>query len=71
MGKVLRLIYTVTMNPCLDYVVELEQVKLGGLNRAKATDIRAGGKGHQRFVVLNQLDVENKATGFVSRVYGR
>ena len=64
------MIYTVTMNPCLDYVVELEQVKLGGLNRAKATDIRAGGKGINVSLMLNQLDVENKATGFVAGFTG-
>ena len=66
----MRLIYTVTMNPCLDYVVELEQVKLGRTNRAKDTNIRVGGKGINVSLMLNQLNVENKATGFVAGFTG-
>lgn len=64
------MIYTVTMNPCLDYVVELEQVRLGRTNRAKGTYIRAGGKGINVSLMLNQLNVENRATGFVAGFTG-
>lgn len=64
------MIYTVTMNPCLDYVVELEQVRLGRTNRAKGTYIRAGGKGINVSLMLNRLNVENRATGFVAGFTG-
>jgi 1-phosphofructokinase len=65
------MIYTVTLNPSIDYIVEVDQVKLGSLNRMKRDLKLPGGKGINVSRVLNQLDVQNKAIGFLGGFTGR
>lgn len=65
------MIYTVTFNPAIDYVVQLDGVlQLGGLNRNKREDIQFGGKGINVSGVLNALGIENTALGFVAGFTG-
>ena len=59
------MIYTVTFNPSIDYVMFTNQFEVGGLNRAHETNKFPGGKGINVSRVLNTLKVENTATGFV------
>jgi 1-phosphofructokinase len=64
------MIYTITLNPSLDYIVELEQVTLGGLNRTKKETKLPGGKGINVSQVLKRLGITNKALGFIGGFTG-
>ncbi|NQX45051.1 1-phosphofructokinase [Paenibacillus tritici] len=64
------MIYTVTLNPSVDYIVEVEELTLGGLNRMKRDMKLPGGKGINVSRVLKQLEVENTATGFLGGFTG-
>lgn len=66
-----NLIYTVTFNPALDYIVTMDELKVGSVNRTKTEQILAGGKGINVSTVLNNLQVENTALGFVAGFTGR
>ena len=65
------MIYTVTVNPALDYVMQLEKVNAGEVNRTKNCSFLAGGKGINVSQILNQLNVENTAWGFVGGFTGK
>ncbi|MNI00698.1 Tagatose-6-phosphate kinase [compost metagenome] len=65
------MIYTVTLNPSIDYIVEVEDLTLGGLNRMIRDLKLPGGKGINVSRVLNQLGVDNTATGFLGGFTGR
>ena len=58
------MIYTVTFNPSIDYVMFVDDFQIDGLNRAKDTNKFAGGKGINVSRVLKTLDVDSTALGF-------
>ena len=58
------MIYTVTFNPSLDYIVSVEDFKLGMTNRTDSELILPGGKGINVSTVLKNLGIGNKALGF-------
>ncbi|MFC3418013.1 1-phosphofructokinase [Salinicoccus hispanicus] len=64
------MIYTVTFNPSVDYVVRLEALELGGLNRTSDTAKYAGGKGINVSRILSALDVPSTALGFAGGFTG-
>ena len=64
------MIYTLTLNPALDYVMHLPSVKEGATNRAVSTDLQFGGKGVNVSLVLSALGVENTALGFAAGFTG-
>jgi 1-phosphofructokinase len=64
------MIYTVTLNPSLDYIVEVDQVTLGELNRTKNETKFPGGKGINVSQVLKRLDVDSHALGFLGGFTG-
>lgn len=64
------MIYTVTFNPALDYVVRLPELAPGGVNRTDSEDIQLGGKGINVSCVLGQLGFESVALGFVAGFTG-
>ena len=64
------MIYTITFNPALDYIVRVDDFKLGEVNRTSYEEIYAGGKGINVSIVLNNLDVENVALGFIAGFTG-
>lgn len=64
------MIYTLTMNPALDYVMRLPSVKEGATNRAVSTDLQFGGKGINVSLVLSELGVESTALGFAAGFTG-
>lgn len=65
------MIYTVTFNPALDYVVFLDELKAGDINRAERESIFYGGKGINVSTVLNTLGLETTALGFIAGFTGK
>ena len=65
------MIYTVTFNPALDYIVTLDELKTGCVNRTDTEQILPGGKGINVSIVLKNLGFENTALGFVAGFTGR
>lgn len=58
------MVYTVTFNPSLDYVVTVEDFTTGKVNRTKEERIFPGGKGINVSLVLKNLGVDSTALGF-------
>lgn len=65
------MIYTLTVNPALDYVLILPQLLQGEVNRTDVYDFQLGGKGITVSRVLNELKVENLAFGYEGGFVGR
>ena len=65
------MIYTVTFNPALDYVVFLDDLKLGDVNRSTRESIFYGGKGINVSTILNTLGFETTALGFIAGFTGK
>lgn len=65
------MIYTITFNPSLDYIVSVDNFQLGNVNRTTKENILCGGKGINVSIVLNNLGVENRAMGFVAGFTGK
>lgn len=65
------MIYTVTFNPSLDYIVSVEDFKLGLTNRTSSELILPGGKGINVSTVLMNLGIENTALGFLAGFTGK
>ena len=65
------MIYTVTFNPSLDYIVSVDDFQLGRTNRTTKEQILAGGKGINVSTVLSNLGIQNIALGFVAGFTGR
>ncbi|ADO55760.1 1-phosphofructokinase [Paenibacillus polymyxa] len=65
------MIYTVTLNPSIDYIVEVDDLKLGDLNRMKRDLKLPGGKGINVSRILNQLGADSTAIGFLGGFTGR
>ena len=66
----LQLIYTVTFNPSLDYIVGVKDFKLGATNRTSYEQMLAGGKGINVSYVLKNLGFESTAIGFLAGFVG-
>ena len=64
------MIYTITFNPALDYIIRVDDFKLGKVNRTSYEEIYAGGKGINVSIVLNNLNVENIALGYIAGFTG-
>ena len=58
------MIYTVTFNPSLDYVVQVEHFQKDAVNRTSSEYVYAGGKGNNVAVVLSELGLASRALGF-------
>ena len=65
------MIYTITFNPALDYIMNIDNLQLGAVNRSKSEKILSGGKGINVSLVLTNLGVENTALGFVAGFTGK
>lgn len=64
------MINTITLNPSLDYIIKVDDFKVGEVNRSNKEDIYAGGKGINVSIVLKNLGVENRALGFTAGFTG-
>ena len=65
------MIYTVTLNPSLDYIVSVKDFKLGFTNRTESEMLLPGGKGVNVSIVLKNLGLESRALGFAGGFTGR
>ncbi len=65
------MIYTITLNPSIDYIVRLDELKLGITNRTTSEEYYYGGKGINVSLVLAELDMDSTAYGFVAGFTGK
>lgn len=65
------MIYTLTVNPSLDYFMEIENLELGKVNRSCKEKLLPGGKGINVSLMLNNLGIKNKAFGFLAGFTGK
>lgn len=64
------MIYTVTFNPSLDYIVSMDGFEMGRTNRTTGEQMFPGGKGINVSIVLGNLGIENTALGFTAGFTG-
>lgn len=64
------MVYTVTFNPAIDYVVHTGEMKLGATNRSEREEMYFGGKGINVSIVLRELGINSKAFGFTAGFTG-
>lgn len=64
------MIYTVTFNPAVDYVIHADKINIGSVNRLQSEEIYFGGKGINVSVILRELGIRSKALGFVAGFTG-
>lgn len=64
------MIYTITFNPALDYISQVEDFEIGKINRTKTEKILPGGKGLNVSTVLKNLGIESTALGFIAGFTG-
>ncbi|MBM7688573.1 1-phosphofructokinase [Enterococcus ureilyticus] len=64
------MIYTVTLNPSIDYIVHVEELKLGNLNRMTNDFKLPGGKGINVSRILKRIQTESTALGFLGGFTG-
>ena len=65
------MIYTVTFNPAIDYIAEVNNINEEKINRANSEKVLAGGKGINVSVVLKNLGIESIALGFAAGFTGK
>ena len=65
------MIYTLTFSPAIDYVIELDNLVTGQINRTKSEVMMAGGKGINVSVVLINLGRKSVASGFIAGFTGK
>ena len=65
------MIYTVTFNPAIDYVVHTNGMNWGSVNRSSREEIYFGGKGINVSIVLRELGVTSKTMGFTAGFTGK
>lgn len=65
------MIYTITFNPALDYIVSVNHFQMGLTNRTDEETLLPGGKGINVSIVLKNLGVENTALGFMAGFTGK
>ncbi|MCH1625927.1 1-phosphofructokinase [Fredinandcohnia quinoae] len=65
------MIYTCTLNPSIDYFIEMDDFKIGELNRIKDDSKRPGGKGINVSRVLKNVGIDSVATGFLGGFTGQ
>lgn len=64
------MIYTLTLNPALDYILHLPDLALGEVNRTSSETLLPGGKGINVSLVLSHLDIPSVALGFTAGFTG-
>ena len=65
------MVYTVTFNPSLDYIISLQGFQMGTTNRTKEEQMLPGGKGINVSTVLQNLGIDNTALGFTAGFTGQ
>jgi 1-phosphofructokinase len=65
------MIYTVTFNPAIDYIVSLETLAPGSINRTSSEAVQLGGKGINVSAMLHTLGHRSTALGFLAGITGK
>ena len=65
------MISTITLNPSIDYIVGVDDFKVGKVNRTESEIMLPGGKGINVSIVLSNLGIKNQALGFVAGFTGQ
>ena len=64
------MIYTVTFNPAIDYLVYVPELSVGSIIRSEKESTFCGGKGINVSLILQELGIESTATGFLAGFTG-
>ena len=64
------MVYTVTFNPALDYVMNLDSISTDDINRTRSEELYYGGKGINVSAILTRLEIPNIALGFTAGFTG-
>lgn len=64
------MIYTITFNPALDYISQVDNFEIGKINRTQTEKILPGGKGLNVSTVLKNLGIDSTALGFIAGFTG-
>ena len=65
------MIYTITLNPALDYIIKLKELVPNEINTSESEYILPGGKGINVSIILKRLEVESVVLGFISGFTGK
>ena len=65
------MIYTMTFNPSIDYIVTVDHFQIGSVNRTSKEFLLPGGKGINVSIVLNNLGIKSTALGFIAGFTGK
>lgn len=65
------MIYTITFNPSIDYMVSVDHFKLGTVNRTSQEYLLPGGKGINVSIVLHNLGIDSTVLGFIAGFTGK
>ena len=65
------MIYTITLNPALDYIIRTQKFSLGEINLSQAEYTLPGGKGVNVSIILKQLGIDSIALGFIAGFVGK
>ena len=65
------MIYTITLNPALDYTIDIKKLILNKINTSENEYILPGGKGINVSIILKRLEIESIALGFISGFTGK
>ncbi len=68
--EVMTMIYTVTLNPAIDYIITVPELQMGMTNRTGSEKLLPGGKGINISIVLKNLGIETTALGFIAGFTG-
>ena len=64
------MIYTITFNPALDYLIKMQDFQIGEINLSREEYILPGGKGINVSIILKTLGVDSTAFGFIAGFVG-
>ena len=64
------MIYTITLNPALDYTLKIDNLNLNEINTCKSDCILPGGKGINVSIILKRLGIDSVTLGFISGFTG-
>lgn len=65
------MIYTITLNPAIDYTISIKNLILNQINTSENEHILPGGKGINVSIILKRLEIESIALGFISGFTGK
>ena len=65
------MVYTITLNPSIDYTVKIPDFEMGKINRSQTEKIDIGGKGINVSKVLKELGIESTICGFYAGSVGK